>query len=197
MKIAPNYSSEDWNKLDLQDHNSEDWPIAIAIFKERINARYIEPMDILIKTEETARPTDRKYGFVILAIDLLLMETIQAFREGLADTRNQSKDVFIRFLKESPNFSKYFLNDESRERFYHEFRCGILHQAEVQGNTLVWSIGQLHEQADEISIINRTEVHAKLKMDIRQYINDLKNPDNQILRDNFKIKMHAIANRKH
>lgn len=195
MQIAPDYTAEEWNALDLDGGNEGDWEVAIQVFSSRIHARYIDPVDILIDVESELESNKRRFGFTILAIDLLLMETLQAFKDGLPDTIHKSRQVFKKFLQESPNFSPYFPDDGSRQKFYEEFRCGILHQAEVQGKTLVWSLGELYEQADDLAIINRNEVHAKLKQDIAHYIDALKNPQNVELRNNFLLKMNAITNR--
>ena len=195
MRISPNFTSQNWKSLDLNNGNDNEWEIAVRVFFDRIHARYIEPVDVLIELESDIEPNKRKFGFTILAIDLLLMETLQAFKEGLPDTKGKSKQVFKNFLKNSPNFSQYFPDDASRERFYTEFRCGILHQGEVQGKTLVWSLGELYEQVDDLAVINRNEVHAKLKQDIEEYIDALKNKQNVELRDKFRNKMNAIANR--
>ena len=195
MKIAPKYTSDDWKALNL-DNKENDWQKAIDILHSRLYGRYIEPIDILIEAEKEENPQDKKFGFTILAIDLLLMETLQAFKEALIDTTGKSKPTFKNFLKDSPYFSKFFPDDSSREKFYKEFRCGILHQAEVQGSTLVWSIGELYECAGDISIINRTEVHENLKKDLDDYINLLRDSEQKELRKLFRKKMDAVANRE-
>ena len=195
MEIAPKYTSDDWNTLNL-DNMESDWQKAIDIFHARLYGRYIEPIDVLIEAEKDQKPQDKKFGFTILAIDLLLMETLQAFKEGLIDTSNNSKATFKNFLKDSIYFSEFFPDDSSRDKFYKEFRCGILHQAEVQGSTLVWSLGELYECADDISIINRTEVHENLKKDLDDYINLLRDPEQKEPRKLFRKKMNTVANRK-
>ena len=195
MQIAPDFTAEEWKALDLDSDNKNDWETAIRVFSSRIHARYIDPVDVLLKFEDHMEANKRRFGFTVLAIDLLLMETLQAFKEGQLDTKGKSKQVFKNFLKDSPHFSEYFPDDDSREKFYSEFRCGILHQGEVQGRTLVWSIGELYEKDDDYEIVNRNEVHAKLKQDIEDYITAVENTENKKLRKNFQIKMDAIANR--
>ena len=51
MYIAPNFTDEDWNNLNL-DGNEEDWQTAISTLEDRINSRYIEPVDELIELEK-------------------------------------------------------------------------------------------------------------------------------------------------
>ncbi|MEX2498949.1 MAG: hypothetical protein WD397_08760 [Wenzhouxiangellaceae bacterium] len=191
MEIAPKFTSEEWRSLDL-DKNEEDWRIAIGVLNDRLNARYIEPIEKLVESEAELKATDRRFGFTILAIDLLLMETIQAFKDGLETTDGKSKSVFIRFLEDSSHFSKYFTNKEQREKFYKEFRCGILHQAEVQSSALVWSIGDLYERVDGMEILNRSAVHEALKADLQDYIAQLNDPESEALRSNFRKKMNFL-----
>jgi hypothetical protein len=70
----------------------------------------------------------RRFGFAILAIDCLLIETLAAFVEGLETTDGKSKATFCTFLTTRPKFKATFTFDIAKQ-FYEEFRCGILHQA--------------------------------------------------------------------
>src|SRR5574337_1186869 len=130
MEIAPGVQASRWLALQLDDHNSKDWCEAIGIFDKRIRARYLEPVDLLLRAEKHAKYRWR-FGFTVLAIDCLLVETLQAFRLGLRDTKRRSKEMCRQFLTERPRFRKHF--DEPRaEAFYDFVRCGIVHQAEVR-----------------------------------------------------------------
>ncbi|WP_394391146.1 hypothetical protein [Shewanella woodyi] len=194
MEIAPNFNAQEWLALDLES-NEEDWQKAIDVLKDRLYLRYIEPVDALIETEMQSKAKERKFGFTVLAIDMLLIETLQAFKEGLPDTNGKSKKVFKRFLEKSTYFSPYFTTDAQREEFYKSFRCGILHQAEVQSSALVWSIGELYERAEGLEVINRNAVHQNLKSDLDDYLNDLRSPGNKELRNNFRNKMNSVVER--
>ena len=194
MQIAPNFTSMHWRALIL-DSSENDWQTAIDVVNCRLTSRYIDPVECLLESEQDLKASQRRFGFTVLAIDLLLMETIQAFKEGLETTDGKSKAVFIRFLENSPHFAKYFENREQRERFYKEFRCGILHQAEVQSSALVWSVGELYERVDGIEILNRSAVHEAIKSDLRDYINQLQDPESKELRANLKKKMDFLVGR--
>lgn len=194
MEIAPNFTSKQWRALRL-DSNENDWQTAIDVVNCRLTSRYIDPVECLLEKEQGLKAPQRRFGFAVLAIDLLLMETIQAFKEGLKTTNGKSKAVFIRFLENSHHFAKYFETLEQRERFYREFRCGILHQAEVQSSALVWSIGELYERVDDMEVLNRNAVHDAVKSDLRDYINQLRNPESIKLRANLKKKMDFLVSR--
>lgn len=203
MEIALNFTDEQWKALNLKDAPEEaekeaveqEWQVAVNVLKDRLYSRYIDPVDALLSAEAGKPAKERRFGFTILAIDLLLMETIQAFKEGLEDTNGKSKAVFKRFLENSPHFSKHFPTDDYREDFYKKFRCGILHQAEIQSGALLWSIGDLYERAGDMETANRTRIHEALKADLDDYLAELRKPENTELRILFKKKMNAVANR--
>jgi hypothetical protein len=192
VDIAPKFTEKDWKSLDL-DGNEADWQRAIDVLESRICSRYLDPVDKLIEFESDLQAQDRRFGFTVLAIDLLLIETLQAFKEGHVSTKGKSKKVFTRFLSGSPYFRDYFRTKEQCTNFYSDFRCGILHQAEIQSSALLWSCGDLYERAGEMEVLNRNVFHEKLSKDFFDYIGELRKPSSDMLRQNFKRKMDFIA----
>jgi hypothetical protein len=57
----------------------------VDILSARMTERYIAHMDFLIASEETRSPSDRRYGFTVLAIGCMSVETLGAFIEDLED----------------------------------------------------------------------------------------------------------------
>jgi len=104
MEIAKGIQHSDYLKLNLNDYSCPDWDTAIEYFKKRINERFIEPIRIFIESESDKQAIEKKYGFTILAIDFMLIETIQSFIEGKTETKSKSKKVFKRFLRKRKNF---------------------------------------------------------------------------------------------
>lgn len=193
MDIAPGFTCEDWNALDLSVPANDDWGEAISVLKSRITERYIEPVDILIEHEAPKHYSKRRFGFTILAIDCLLIETLQAFKDGNEKTkRKKGKSVFVNYLTQSSNLGKHF-SKISAEEFYDSYRNGILHQAQIKKNHLVWSIGDVVHEVEGAMVINRTEFHQCLKKDFEEYIQALKNVNNIELRSNFKLKMNTLC----
>jgi len=193
MYIAPDVTDEEYKNLNLDDNDSHDWDRAIEIVNLRISSRYLEPVDLLIKEDSNRCPIGRRYGFSILAIDCLLIETLQSFREGLTDTKGKSKDMFVNFLTQRKSFKDYF-NKDNAERFYYDFRCGILHQAEIMGDALLWSVGMVKgEKSDGTPYINRTKIHELIKNEVDLYCNELRNKRSIDIRKNFRTKMDFIA----
>ena len=192
MYIGPGYEDTDWKTLELNDDNSPDWPKAIKILEARIKGRYLDPGDMLIAAEKEIGPANRRFGFTVLAIDCLLIETFQAFVEGRKHTKYHSKQMFRNFLVTRPSFSKHF-SQQLADRFFDDFRCGILHQAETPRESLVWSIGPLLKLDGTKMTINRTEFHEALKLEFVSYLSDLGDPQNAELRRHFRVKMDHIC----
>ena len=192
MYIAPGYTDEDWKKLNLDDDASSDWAKAIEILEARIKGRYLDPADMLIAADRQELPKNRRFGFTVLAVDCLLIETFQAFIEGRKETRNLSKKMFKAFLTTRPAFSSYF-DQQLAERFYYDFRCGILHQAEIPADSVVWSVGLLVRVDGQKMTVNRTKFHDALKKEFDAYLKDLADSLQLQLRENFRKKMNHIC----
>jgi len=192
MEIAPGVLAEKWQALRLDDRGNPDWPAAVRILEARIHERFIDPVDHLIAAEEAKPIMERRFGFTILAVDCLLVETLGAFIDGLTDTDGASRATFCGFLTTRPLFKDEFTPDRAK-RFYYEFRCGILHQGEIGGDSKVWSVGPLLQDNGSRIIVNRTKFHELLKDEFQSYLAELRNPVNVTLRGNFRTKMNFIS----
>jgi hypothetical protein len=193
MEIAPGFTCKDWKALDLSEPNNCDWEKAISVLRSRITERYIDPVDILIDHEEPKLYSERRFGFTILAIDCLLIETLQAFKDGNEETEwKKGKSAFVNYLTQSSNLGKHF-DKTLAEEFYNSYRNGILHQAQIKNNHLVWSVGTVVDVLKGDMIINRTEFHKCLKKDFKEYLDKLKDVNNGELRSNFKSKMDKLC----
>jgi len=192
MQIAPGIEAERWQALRLDEPASPDWPEAVRILEARIHERFIGPVDHLIAAEEAKPITERRFGFTVLAVDCLLLETLGAFLDGLTNTRGKSEATFCKFLTTRPLFKNEFTPDRA-ERFYEEFRCGILHQAEIGGDSKVWSVGALLQDNGSRIIVNRNKFHDLLKAEFQGYLAELRDPAKAELRDNFRKKMNFIS----
>lgn len=184
MHISPRYTVEDWEKLNFSAE--QDWQKAIDIFEDRIRGRFLEPI---------SRMEQYNYaGFVVIALDCLLIETLQQFKEGLPRSRS-CRDSFVRFLTES-SFGGYFTK-EVAELFYEQIRCGILHQAETKGSSrIVARTGSPlveHSRDGKGLIINRRLFHKQLVGEFEAYTARLRRASSDDLRMKFKRKMDHIC----
>jgi hypothetical protein len=188
MDISPNYSTADWNRLDLSNPFSkdDDWGIGIEIFEDRIRGRFLN----IVGNIQSAPFS----GFVVMAIDCLLVETLEQFYRGVPDSVGGSKAFFTNFFERSDVLKKEF-TESQRELFYDHFRCGILHQAEIKGDSLVWKVGQLVWENQPGSItINRQKFHEILACEFSAYTQKLRDKANfSDLRLRFRTKMDYIC----
>ena len=185
MRISPKYKDNDWKELRFD--KEKDWEKGIKIFKNRIHGRFLDPVFDLEKKEYT--------GFLIMAIDCLLIETLQQFIEGVPETpRGKNESYFKKFL--ISRFKEDF-DDKKAKMFYEQIRCGILHQAETKESSKIkisreLPIVKFTKEKDGL-IINRKKFHEKLKKAIKVYIEKLKDTINEPLRKNFRKKMDYIC----
>jgi hypothetical protein len=193
MQIAPGVNASVWHELKLDDPNAADWNRAVEILASRIRDRYLDPVDFLIASEEAKVGSQRRFGFTVLALDCLVVETLEAFIEGLEDTDGQSKKVFRTFLRTRKQFAAEFATDDIANRFYEQFRCGILHQAETGGDSKVWSVGPLLSGQGSAITVTRNKFHDCLKAEFQIYLSELFDPLNSTLRSNFRKKMNFIS----
>lgn len=189
IRIAGEYTCEDWKKLDLSDDASKDWDTAVDIFKTRMDGRFLNIIDG-IKGKNYS-------GFVILALDCLLIETLQQFKKGEKQTPyRKSEKYFVEFLTET-DFKEHFYNEDMAKKFYDQIRCGILHQAEIKENSIILKREgiPLVQYTDDKKglIINRNIFHKKLVKEFESYLSKLKNPKEKVLRENFIKKMNYIC----
>lgn len=145
--ISNRYTKNEYINLDLSTESSEeDWKKAIDIFKDRIESRFLKPIELLLNNESK----DTQYEFSALSIMTFLIETFKQFRDGIVvekerekliykDENNQSKvyitiDIYTDFLSIKP----FFLIRDEAELFYTNVRCGLLHQAELKDNVVIY-----------------------------------------------------------
>lgn len=193
MEIAKGVKALTYKKLDLSNYKNSDWAIAIDILDKRLSERYVEPVEILQNHEKEKSAHEKKFGFTILAIDCLLIETLQSFYEGITDSTGKSKLLFKHFLQQRDNFKQLFMDELDVNYFYNNFRCGILHQGQTFKNAKIWAIGNLMVKEGDQVTINRDLFHEAVKKEKDIYIKTLSNRTDTILLDNFKKKMDFIA----
>ncbi len=197
MEIAPGFTVAFWKELNLEPDSpqTEDWQKAIEIFDARIRQRFLEPADVLI---EHQKDTKKTFGFAILAIDFLVMETLQGFREGELDHKNKSEKLTKNFLKSWRLFTDCSSDAKDPpaqpKKIYQSYRCALYHSGSTDGDLRIGISGPAFDFKDEDCIkINRTVLHEGLKCEFSDFIRDLQNPANSRLRRYFKSKMDHIC----
>jgi len=186
MRISPKYTANDWHELTFT--TEDEWHRAVDIFQERVRERFLEPINRIENCPYA--------GFAVLALDCLLIEMLQQFREGVDRTPSgMSKLFFVKFLTQT-SFGESF-DKKMAERFYRQIRCGILHQAEIRGSSKILidkTIPLVTYTLDQKGLlVNRKVFHDQLMREFQAYIDDLQDPANNELRAKFVRKMKQIC----
>ncbi len=175
------------DKLSSQE-SSEEWKRVLDAFHRRISERFLKPIEELLKQDKSLT---MRSGFAILALDCLLIDTIQSFREGRIKTGETSTaKSFKNFLK-AASFSDFKSKD--RGEFFADVRNGLFHNGETRGN---WKIrrdtDQLLLKKDNSRIINRSIFHERIIVEFNRLCQDLKVPESS-QRRLFLDRMDALS----
>jgi hypothetical protein len=151
----------------------------IEFLRERHEERFFDPIRHL-----TSSRGKKGYGFAIMALCSLLIETIQSYRYGLPSTYERDlkrlgipkaawkngKDAFKDFFS-LPRSQALFARMDGEE-FYSNIRNGLLHQAQTKGG---WKINTdqpvLCDPAKKS--IDRDKFSAALKTSFDEYLEEL------------------------
>jgi len=193
LRIAPkgngaHWTVDDYQLLDFSEESS--WQTAIKIFEDRITGRFVRIIHRIQKSDYS--------GFAVMALNCLLIETLQQFYHGKQKTPSGKVGKYFRDFLTTTSFGTYF-DQEKAERFYDDVRNGILHQAETKGSTKIWirQGSPLVEWTDDRKglAIHREKFSAQLVLEFESYVQRLRenNPESGELREKFKTKMDYIC----
>ena len=184
LRISPKFSSRDWNAL--QRTEPADWARAAEMVRDRLEGRFLRFADVCLQ--------DPFSGFVVLAIDSLLAETIQQFQAGETDGRRKSKRYVMQFLS-GPRFQPDF-DEDARVRFYEDIRCGLLHQAEAKEMWLVRRRQRMMLRkvaGGQGYIIDVQRFHVAVRQSLEDYCRAIADAAQETLRANLWGKMEQIC----
>lgn len=189
--ISPKYRKRHWQKA----CDNSDWKNMVEIFKDRIESRFLKPIRLIASDRDIGEFS----GFSILALDCLLIETLNQFYHGIDETEGSHKEFFWNFFESSEFFKGHF----SRKKafiFYSHYRCGILHQAQTKGKSVVRTNQKTMIQPVEKNIsvgliVDRAQFHEALENEISSYMKKLSadGVGNSGLRKNFIKKMNLVC----
>jgi len=196
------WTAEDWKALDLE--NEGDWQTAVEIFEDRIRYRYLDAIEELQRSDNAFYNlrAQRRFGFSMMALDCLLIETLAQFYKGIPESpRKKNRDFYKDFLfKDSFVMKKYFDQTLKAEVFYDTIRCGILHQAETKEESTIWYRNQGHSVEPFIFSEDGKSMrvywfnfHKIVKEEFDAYCVCLRTNQPPDYRGNFKKKMDNIC----
>lgn len=188
LSISPSYRVNNW----VNARDADNWDEMVKIFFDRIESRYLKPVRLIAGDNEIGEFS----GFSIIAIDCLVIETLNQFYLGLDETVGPHKMAFWNFFHNSDHFKNH-LNRSTAFTFYSHYRCGILHQAQTKLKSVVRidqneMIQTVTERVSDGLIVDRSKFHSALEDEITSYMHKLKNGDVN-LRANFVKKMNLIC----
>jgi hypothetical protein len=153
-------TANDYKGWELQkDQNS----IANFVFY-RLHSRYIKPFQF----KDSKYRKEFKNGFSLMASCCLLVETLQSFKNGWGDSRNNSRNAFTQFFNSDNNFPE--LRNRGGDVF-EDIRCGILHQGETKNG---WSITRGGKVLLNAKQIDATIFLHRLEKSLKEYVRLLK-----------------------
>jgi hypothetical protein len=181
------YRVSDWRDA----LRSDNWATMVAIFRDRLNSRFLQPIKLIEKDSKIGEFA----GFSIMALDCLLVETLNQFYQGWDETPRNHQKEFWNFFRKSEYFKLSFTR-RSSDIFYNHVRCGLLHQAQTKKGTLIRADqDRMVSPAPGGIIVDRIRFHDALKKEISTYSRKLEEGlvNNADLRLNFIKKMQYIC----
>lgn len=196
LQISPKYTVEFWRGLVLDADNpkQDDWLKAVDVLRDRIHGRFITPAQTLINVDKINKP--QTFGFAILALDCLVVETIQGFCEGVPNHTGYSSRLFKNFLSNWQPFVACLDADmvaaDKAEEFYKQGRCALHHSGATERMTVKISGPMMKFENGDITV-NRTLFHTELVTEFDRYLEVLSDPASVDPRKKFLLKMNPIC----
>jgi cation transport regulator ChaC len=174
----------------LAQNDPAAWNEVLGAVRRRVSERFLRPMRDLARFDKQEELPNRP-GFAILALDCLLIDTIQAFREGRVSTCEVSPAHSFKTFLHSPRFSDFRSRD--RSDFFHYVRNGILHNGETRKD---WKVRidtlRMLERTATSRTINRRLFHAGVIREWRDLYHNLQQSD-AAARAGFLRRMDSMA----
>jgi cation transport regulator ChaC len=176
--------------LDPARLDQPEWRELVEAFRRRIEERFLGPISHMRK----GSGSKQRPGFAIIALDCLLIDALQSFREGRVTTGESSPaKSFADFLRR-PRFRQGGFNSEARAEFFDCVRNGLMHNGETRGD---WKIRadkatMMLTRSGAQRILNRNKFHDAIAAEFSDYCSELESGSVQI-RERFLIRMDAIC----
>lgn len=178
--ISPRYRLSSWQALTFQ--SEDDWLTAVDFIEDRIKGRFMRWVDEIIE--------ERYSGFVVVALDCLLLETLVGFQEGHPTRKTRS--AYVSLLTGSKHFS---FDKDTALSFYESVRNGIIHDTETRRKWIIRKTEPrnkiLEKDAEESLVLNRTMFHKALQAELNDWISRIRRGD-KTAREKMRQRMQEI-----
>lgn len=214
-RIAGHRTNEDWNKLDLSEvNNNAAWKKAAEIFETRITKRFLDPIQALIDVDrahyEKLKSEKKKkaeiveeqhtFGFAIMCLDCMLIETLQGAKDGLANHEVKSRQLFQKFIGQTidtkliENQKKDDIKKAIQNDFYHKVRCELMHCGATGHKFSIHAEDgtKMLEESDGVIRINRTLFHEYIKEEFGLYMKELNCTTSMGNRDKYRENLKKV-----
>lgn len=215
MWIAPsrhpeigNWTDTHWEKLSFA--SQQDWGTAFEIFEDRIRYRFLDAIDVMQKDDNDHyfNTCQRRFGFAMMALDCLLIETLAQFYGGWEDSiaaqkalKIDNKCFYTKFLTKKSFVLTSVFDQNTADAFYRTIRCGILHQAETKEDSTIRYYDDIDNSDEPFTLlddgkslrIHWSNFHPLVLQEFEAYCARLRNDEESDLRDKFKRKMDFIC----
>ena len=197
IEIASGFTIGDYHalrrRLNANQPTVLEWTRVLGALRARLYERFVDPIRRLERCDKQD-PLPMRPGFAILALDCLLIDTIQSFREGRATTGEVSPALsFKTFLRDGADFSEF--NSADRDDFFKYVRNGLLHNGETRENWKVRIDTPRLLTKDPVTgsrTINRRLFHAAVLGELRRLQHEIATgPD--VARTQFLRRMDSIC----
>ena len=188
-----------WSKTRVQDCLEKNLRHEIVRFlDERHTERFFAPIRCL----RQAQGANFGYGFAIMALCSLLIETLECYRLGLpSSSKSDLKSLMIPSVQAAacveykldsltfPGSGKMFESFFDRpqhqvflpgvmgKEFFEQIRCGLLHQAQTKDGWRIVRTGKFWDPSP-VKQVNRDEFSKRLEDCFKAYLNELENEPN-------------------
>jgi hypothetical protein len=209
--VSPRYIFKPFAKPDIIFDSTEnkelqksDIEISILIYEDRVKGYFFDQARKLLSSSNLDDETSSGFpAYTVLMIAISQVEGMQQYREGESSEPDRSrripprsKDFFVRGMTRIFNLASE--NKEHLEQLYSAVRCGLFHDGFTKGLVYLALDFNNPEYQEALKIepweynsrkirfgINPKLFLAEVENDFDKYINDLRDPEFDDLRNNF------------
>jgi hypothetical protein len=208
FRISSACTNDKFMSFNLVSPENGDWDLAISVFKSRFWTRYFNPIRQLLRIVDEIETDDIEEmemiypGFLTLSIDCILLETLNQFKHGISDSEVafHSSCAFVDVLMSTEKLKPFFESKSDAYKFYSDIRCGLIHQGETKGYSLLnikkdIIVNHYSVRGKGFSV-NRIDFHQLIVDEYLSYMDsllDLNNRRHDQLRLNFRNKMYFLC----